>query len=475
MARRLVAAKGECERKKRRVALLECRRSSAKLRPVFRHFFLRLFALLLLCTGPCAFAWGPMHSAITEAAFDALPEWQRTIFAAQRTTMIEFDCFIPDLMRAAANRKTLANFLTLPNGDPFTHEPHSRHHNYDQILHYFSKAVEQVRAGELDEASRWAGCVLHFIEDCGSPAHSIPGDNQHGLMQDLLQVPEAYRHRPLHGLIESGTLKLDLAGYQPKLLGTTPPEAATNLVERLNFAVRNARSQLIPILQGVFQNDEAAVDEGRRRAATVDAQVCADMLYTLLCIAQNRFEDAEKAALERIDVTTLTPLEMVSQSYFPQFTYYSNPFFGFPTPNAILKEGTEKQPLALQVMEQGTATEKRFDRGLGVGTHTRLTYAFPMKVYDRFTCLVGLHATLGVSGAVVVRVYTDGTAVFDSGVLTGTDTARPIDLSLENVQQLAIDVEARPPLKAGTNYAVIAEPVLHKATGPMKNPLQKVP
>ncbi len=433
----------------------------------------RTLLALLLLAGPCL-AWGPMHEAITEAAFDALPEWQRTLLAAQRGKMIEFDCMIPDLMRAASNRKALGKYLTLPNGDPFTHEPHSRRHNYEQILHYFSQAVEQVRARDLDEASRWAGCVLHFIEDCGSPAHSIPGDNQHGLMKDLLSVPEQYRDRPLHGLIKSGKLKLDLAGYRPRLLGTTPAEAAAHLVERLNFAVRNARAQVIPILQGVFKNDEPAIDAGRRRAATVDAQVSADMLYTLLSIAEGKFEESEKAALEKVDVVSLTPLEVVGQAYFPQFSYFSNPYFGYPTPNGLLKEGVEKQALVLRVMEKGAAVEKPFARGLGVGTHTRLTYSLPAKVYDRFTCLIGLHPVLGAEGDIAFRVYADGVAVVESGILTGHDPGRPVEIPLENVGEVSIDIEARAPVKPGTNYAIIAEPVLHKAAGPAKVPY-KVP
>jgi hypothetical protein len=414
-----------------------------------------------------------MHHSITEAAYDALPEWQRTMLSAQREKMIEFDCLIPDLMRAAANRKTLAKFLTLPNGDPFTHEPHSRHHNFDQILHYFSQAVDQVRAGDLDDASRWAGCVLHFIEDCGSPAHTIPGDNQHGLMKDLLPVPEAFRDRPLHSLIEGGQLKLDLAGYHPRLLGTTAPEAANNLVERINFAIRNARGQIIPILQGVFQNDQAAIDAGRRRAATVDAQVSADMLYTLLCIAKGKFDEGETAPLETVALTQLTPLEVMSQSYFPQFSYYSNPYFGYPTPDGILQDGVEKKPLELKVKENGSVAVKSFAHGLGVGTHTHLTYQFPTKVYDRFTCQLGLHASLGAEGHVVFHVYADGIAVFESN-LTGDDTARTVDLPLDGVQELSIDVESAPPVKPATNYAVIAEPVLHKAKTP-STVLQKIP
>ena len=434
---------------------------------ILHRVLLQSIAVVALQCGTAS-AWGPMHSSITEAAFDALPAWQREIFTAQRTKLIEFDCMIPDFARAASNRATLGRYAVLPNGDPFTHEPRSREHNFAQMLHYVTQAVEQLRANNPDEASRYAGCLLHFLEDCGSPAHSIPGDNQHGLMKDLLPVPERFKDRALHGLIEDGQLKLDLTGYHPQLLGTTPQEATCHLTERLHFAVRNARAQVIPILQGVFADDAAAMDVGRRRAATVDAQVAADALHTIVCIAKTKFDDAEKAKLETVDMAALTPLEVIAQAYFPQNTYFSNPFFGYPTPNGILKDGTEKRPLVLKVMDNGIVAERTFARGLGLGTHSRVSYMLPAKVYDRFECRVGLHAPLGAEGSVAFRIYADGEAVFDSGVMTGADASQKITLPIWRVRELSFDVEARGTPAPGKNYAVIAEPILFKAKSPPK-------
>ena len=434
---------------------------------IIRRLLLSSVAAVVLQCGTAS-AWGPMHSSITEAAFDALPDWERAVFSAQRARLIEFDCMIPDFARAASNRATLGKYAVLPNGDPFTHEPHSRAHNCAQMLHYVTQAVEQLRANNPDEASRYAGCLLHFLEDCGSPAHSIPGDNQHGLMKDLIAVPEAYRDRPLHGLIEDGQLKLDLAGYRPQLLGTTPEEAAFHLVERLHFAVRNARAQVIPILQGVFTGDQTAMDAGRRKAATVDAQISADALHTIVCIAKGKFDAAEKLKLETVDVAALTPLEVIAQSYFPQNAFFSNPFFGYPTTDGILKDGTEKVPLVLRVMENGTATGRTFAHGLGLGTHSRVSYALPAKVYDRFECRVGLHALLGAGGSVAFRIYADGEAVFDSGVMTGADVSRKITLPIWRVRELSFDIEVRGTPAPGKNYAVIAEPILFKAKSPPK-------
>ena len=434
---------------------------------------LALVIVLVFATPAELLAWGEMHSRITEAALDALPDWQRQLIAAQRSTLIDFDCMIPDLARAATNRKTLGRFVLLPNGDTFTHEPHSRQHNVTQMQYYFEQAVQHVRTNELDEASRYAGCLLHFLEDCGSPAHSIPGDNQHGLMKDLLPVPEAYRDLPLHGLIESGSLKIDLAGYHPQLLGTTPGEAVSNLVERFNAMIRNARSQVIPILRGVFTNSQEEIDKGRLRAATMDAQVAADALYTIFSIARDRFESDEKARLETVDVSALTPLEVISQSYFPQNTYFSNPYFGYPVRNGILESGKVKQPLLLNVVEDGKTSPQQFEQGIGLGTHSRLSYALPAKVYDRFDCLVGLHATLGKGGSVSFRVYADGEAVFDSGVMTGDDPAKKVSLPIWRVNEISIDVQGEKAAPA-TSYAVIAKPTLTKAKAPPQFDQDKV-
>jgi hypothetical protein len=162
-------------------------------------------------------------------------------------------------------------------------------------------------------------------------------------------------------------------------------------------------------------------------------------------------------------VAALTPLEVIAQSYFPQNAFFSNPFFGYPTTNGILKDGTEKITLVLRVTEDGVTAERTFAHGLGLGTHSRVSYALPAKTYDRFECRVGLHAPLGAEGSVAFRIFADGEAVFDSGVMTGADASRKITLPIWRVRELSFEVEARGIPAPGKNYAVIAEPVLFRA------------
>lgn len=93
-------------------------------------------------------------------------------------------------------------------------------------------------------------------------------------------------------------------------------------------------------------------------------------------------------------------------------------------------------------MENGTAAERTFPRGLGLGTHSRVSYALPAITYDRFECCVGLYAARR-GGQRGIRIYADGEAVFDSGMMTGADASRKITLPAWRMCELSFDIEAR--------------------------------
>jgi hypothetical protein len=428
----------------------------------YKQVFLLLAALALGSLR--LMAWGHIHLDITAAAYDALPAWQQDIWSGQRVALINRYCLIPDIAQAPENRAELGAYIILPNGERFSHLPLGRRQDAYQMEYYFEKSIELLKAGDLDGASRYAGCLLHFLEDSGSPSHTMSGDNQLGLLKDLIPTPEEFKDRPLHGLVEEGELNFGLKDYKPRLLGTSSAEAIFNLIERFNPMVRNSRSQIIPILEGVFNHDSAKADAGRLRAATMDAEVVADALYTLLSIAKGHFDPAEVATLKVRDLSSLTPLEVINQSYFPQFTYFSNPYPGYPLRDATLEGGTVRRPLILNVVDNGSVTQRTFPHGIGLGTYSRLTYALPERVYDRFECLVGLQPQLGSRGAVIFTIYADGAAIYRSGLMTGQDPAQKVSLRIWWVRDLSFSVEGRSQDR-NSNYAVIAQPTLFKAEG----------
>jgi NPCBM/NEW2 domain len=424
-------------------------------------------ALMLFLGGTAQLrAWSePIHKSITLAAMASLPEWQQKQLLSVRDLLATRYVLIPDIWILPENRKEFGPLVILPNGDRFTHEPHGRDHNALTIGHYVNKTVESFRAGRVDEGARWAGCLLHFLEDCGSPAHSFPGDNQLSMLQDMIPVPPEFRDRALHGFVESGEARVSLGSRRPRLLGTGTEETTFNLIERLNELVRNARGQLLPILQGVFRKDQAAIDAGRVRAAEFDAAVVADALYTLLSIAAGKTDQAEAAALETRNVESLTPLEVFNQAYYPQFSYFSDPYFGHPLRDGILAGGETRRKLALKVAEGDAAVRREYEHGIGAGTYTRLTWALPAKVYDRFEALTGLHADLGGDGKITVRVFVDGQAAWYSGEMAGGDAAQRISVPVWGAREVSLSLESRSPKKGG-NYVVVADPVLRKAKTP---------
>ena len=409
-------------------------------------------------------AWGAMHGSITQSAFSVLPEWEQRFLAGQRSALINLYCMIPDLAQAPAYRKEFGPLVVLPNREIFSHLPHkSREKNASQMRYYLVRAIEAWRAGELDLGARWAGCLLHFLQDSGRPAHTIQGDNQMGLMKDLLPVPDEFRNVPLHSLIEEGKLFIHLPGYKPRLLGTSPDEVILHLMERYNAMVRNARSQVMPILQGVFSRNQEAINAGQLRAATMDAEVAADVLHTVLCIARERFEPGEVEQLAETPLSSLTPVEVINQSYFPQHTYYSDPYYGFPVRDGILSADRQRQPLSLQVEENGSTATREFSLGLGLGTGCRLTYALPPALCDSFEMYAGLHPVLGVQGKAAIKVLGDGRLLYDSGVLTGESPAKHINVSIWGVKELVIVTEGRNTVK-GHNYVVLGAPLLRRTT-----------
>jgi hypothetical protein len=250
-------------------------------------------------------------------------------------------------------------------------------------------------------------------------------------------------------------------GYQPCLLGATTDEMLLHLMERYDAMVRNARGQVIPILQATYAGKQADIDAGQLRAATFDAEVAADAIYTLVCIAKGRFEAAQVSTLDEVPLESLTPQEVIRQSYWPQHLYFSDPYFGFPIRDAILDGGKEKRELRLAMGSDGGKGVEETVHGFGLGTGCRMTFALPAGVFQEFTCVVGRHADLGQDGKAVFKILADDKLVFDGGVLGVDFEAQFVRLSIESATTLTIVSESRN-TERGHNYLVIGNPILHR-------------
>lgn len=81
-----------------------------------------------------------------------------------------------------------------------------------------------------------------------------------------------------------------------------------------------------------------------------------------------------------------------------------------------------------------------YDRGIGVHSATALTYRLE-EPFQQFAALVGIDDAVGSRGSVVFRVLADGRELFNSGVVTGRDEAKPVLVDLKGAKtlQLAVD------------------------------------
>ena len=420
-----------------------------------RHFaFATLFALT---TPSLVFGWGEPHHAITRAALDVLPAWQREVLGAEFGPLGDSYCMIPDHVFTDKENAKYAKMESAPNEVylKILHLP-TQQPEYLEVMRYFMDlAVKSLRDGRLGDAARYMGTISHQIEDYGSPSHTVPGDNMFTLLQQFMPPTDAMKDQLMHGPIENGDFKVSISGYQPRLLGTTVNEASWRLMHRVHDEILNARSTTVPIIQALYAEDKEGVVKHQLRAATMDAQVVADAVYTILCLGSQRYADAEQSALKQVQIGTFLPLEATSL-YYPQSQFYSSPHWGHPRSGVILAGGSKAVPLKLRIGAGG----QDFENGISAGMGKPLTFLLPMDVYSRFTVLAGLHPELGAKGRVEFTVSGDGKPLA-TVILNGTDPARMLECDVTGVSQLQLTLTLRG-VDSKSNYAIWAEPTLVK-------------
>jgi hypothetical protein len=325
------------------------------------------------------------------------------------------------------------------------------------MRYFMERAVSAQREGRIGDAARYMGTMFHQIEDYGSPAHTVPGDNMFTLLQQFLPPSESMKDQLMHGPIENGDFSVSIAGYRPVLLGVSVDEASWRLMHRVHEAILNARSTTIPIMQALYGKDQAAVVKHQLRAAEFDARVVADLVYTILSLGANRYESAEEAALQEVKIGSYLPLEAPSL-YYPQSEFFSAPNWGYPHSGVILAGGNQAMPLRLR-LESG---EREFPDGISAGMGKTLTFLLPANVYTHFHVIAGLHPELGAKGRVEFVVSGEGKPL-ESVILNGTDPARKLECDVTGVSRLQLSLTSRG-IDAKSAYAIWAEPVLSKGT-----------
>lgn len=383
--------------------------------------------------------------------------WQKEALGGELKQMGDSYCMIPDNVYADKENARFAKMESAPNEVylKILHLP-TQQAEYLEVMRYFmEKAVAALREGRMGDAARYMGTVCHQVEDYGSPAHTVPGDNMFTLLQQFLPPSDAMKDQLMHGPIENGDFKVSIDGYQPKLLGTTVNEAAWKLMHRVHEEILNARSTTVPIIEALYGEEKESVVKHQMRAAVMDAQVVADAVYSMLCLGAQKYAEAEQAALKQVQIGSFFPLEAVSL-YYPQAQFFSSPYWGHARSGVILVGGNKAVPLKLCVGSRN----QEFENGISAGMGKTLTFLLPKNVYARFTVLAGLHPELGAKGRVEFTISGDG-KVLSTVILNGTDPAKLLECDVTGVAELQLALTSRG-VDAKSNYAIWAEPTLVK-------------
>jgi hypothetical protein len=331
--------------------------------------------------------------------------------------------------------------------------------NLETLRYFVERAVTALKADRVPDAARYIGTICHLLEDFGSPAHTIPGDNMFTLLQQFMPPPERLKGKLLHSLIENGDIKVSVEDYKPKLLGTTIDEASWHLLHRVHEGIINARSTTFPIIQALYADKPDAVREHQMKAAVVDAQVVADAVYTILSLGSAKFESDGREALASVSIAKFFPLE-ATNLYYTQPQFGGSPNWGHAESGVIMENGNQPAPLKLRIGKDAVVSEKTFAAGISPVMGRSLTWLLPKATFSRFTVFAGLHPELGEKGRVEFTIFGDDKPL-GSAVINGTDPAHFFECPVAGITRLRLTAEGRG-VNSKANYAIWGEPTLLK-------------
>jgi hypothetical protein len=235
----------------------------------------RIFPSLLLplFLAASAHAWGP-HSRITAEALNSLHN--KHPLRGQLGT--EFDqltnyCWIPDFkglpFQVARADFYSDDFLLMPV--MIRHLDHICPEVEQSYEPYFRRALQALRGESPENAARWIGSLLHFIQDSGSPPHAarIRGD-VHIRMENWLAPSN-----------------IVISPYAPRLLATNDDAAVKELASRMKELIEFAKVLGQKLRTPVLLGNRRAVTPLASQCANECARVSADVLHTLSWLTTN--------------------------------------------------------------------------------------------------------------------------------------------------------------------------------------------
>jgi len=224
---------------------------------------LLVFSLAMLPSRP-TLAWGP-HTEITLAAFTAL------------TNRGELQAYFgDDLRRIARDYVWMADWRSAVRPDHYADDyllfPAFQYHPSHLLPEvrqtygpFFRRALQAIRTESPENAARWIGSLLHFVQDSGSPPHTLA-------IGGLL-------HTKMERWVDESKISID--GYTPQLLGSTDAEAIAGFDRRMAELVEYSRARAVRLQSILPSIDKRENQPLELESAKETARVTADVIHTL--------------------------------------------------------------------------------------------------------------------------------------------------------------------------------------------------
>lgn len=399
------------------------------------------------------------HASFGLHAFAVLPQWQREMVRPDMSPealdqpylpqaistpgeKMGYMCTIMDLVYHEACRSyaTLPDGRWIPHGPPDTGwqwvsgtggppDPKAALEITELLL---KRTIKPMREGDWEEAIRHAGALGHFLQEPYTPGHAMDNDFFHRLFPD----PDPTRHIRLHHAFDAGPPHIE-DPLPPKLMGTTVAEAAYRLQVEVARGIRSGMKHVPEIIRSYYQGEPLEARETilapQARLATF---VTASAWHTAFCIAFNRFEATETAALTGLDLTTVP-------HYFLHHCQYTDVL-----PGCFVQKG-RKIPMHVWIESgDGEKQEQCVKHGFGMGGHMGIKWYVRGDIFPRLQLGVGL-ASRHTEGQCArtrcrfsVQIDTEVNRTYSEDMLYGGETVAEIELQPGTpVQQIDVNIE----------------------------------
>ena len=441
------------------------------------------------------------HVQVSENVFNNLPDWEQNLWRDQRADFIGPYSWLADTLAPVLNDEerrrvdprykelvdidgvdySNSTHMDSPPSLPFVRDYGESWHRVIEpkpfartFGYYLDMIVRNLRAGDHAMAAKGAGMVSHILCDYHPGDHIDPGV----WLRYILPPPEHMQGK-LSDCWGVTTQEVDIPRvlYPPRLLGLNATEAMYHFYQRYLDMMKRGIPRISQMLLAVYAGQPAEAQRILSQSRLMGIEIISDFLHTAFCIAYDRFEPSERAALAHADLTQFTPSvnEMDFCYFYGPYTDAVIDFFADGplrprklTPELLVQRPGQAQPATevirpvLAVLpDSGCQTAERW---------ARLVYELPAGCFRRFTCLAGMpprlcvDAAKGLRGRVGVQVRGDDRTLFEKSPVNGGDCAFEIDVPIEGLQRLELVVRAlhRVGEEFWLGHFVWGRPTLHK-------------